>query len=208
MNASRRFPKRLLRLRWTVWTTPVVELSFAAALLFLAIPLSASELQPLQEQKESSLKLGEPTRLGRNQVRVSLNFSLAEGERVGQIRAEIILPEGPWRFRKVEVSKGSSLKSSARQQREERTNSQGNKHRVSVILLSLSAGRNPMGGGQIAQLYFSLERSDSPIAVPLAIRRFQTIPPGPEVARDETVLEPPPVGPLMNPATTCFFFAH
>ena len=187
---------------------------FAVALLLVGIPVGASGSKPLQSAQgpvrdaAPRLVLGEPVQAGRDQVAVPVHFSPAEGERVGQIRAEIIVPEGPWRFRKVEVSKGSSLKSSARQQREERNDPQGNKQRVSVILLSLSAGRNAINSGQIAQLYFSLERPDAPISIPLAIRSFQTMPPEPERARDEPVLEPPPADPPMNPAPTCFFFAH
>jgi hypothetical protein len=197
-----------------MWTCHAPKRCLAAVLLFVGIPGGAFASPPVQSEQRPvrdaapRLVLGEPTRAGKDQVLVPVHFSLAEGERVGQIRAEIIIPEGPWRFRKVEVSKGSSLKSSAKQHREERTDSQGNKHRVGVIILSLSAGRNAISNGQIAQLYFSLERADSPISVPLAIRSFQTIPPEPETARDEPILEPPPADPPMNPATTCFFFAH
>lgn len=212
MRISRRIRGELLRLR------PAIPLLARFCLAFtLAVPAGSASASGAQSAPSGpgqmrntapKLELGEPTRVSRNQIAVPLFFLPIEGTRVGRIHAEIIVPEGPWRFRKVESPKGSSLKTSARRQREAKTDSQGNQHRVDVVLLSLSAGRNLIVGGQVAQLHFSLERPDSPTSAPLAIRTVQTMPPEPQRARDETILEPPPVSPPMNPAPTCFFFAH
>jgi hypothetical protein len=176
-------------------------------ILLAATPSQAYSPESLPQQPESGLRLKEPVSAGKNQSLVTVEYWSESGGRVQEILGELVLPDGPWKFSKAERFSGSGYRVAARQKKEEYTTDDGVKSRRTIIVLTVSNGNSGVSPGSIAQLRFALSPSGSAAPLPLSLRGFRSLPLGTPPA-EPPVLEPPQMGPEMNPVPTCFFFTH
>ena len=137
---------------------------------------------------------------------IPLRFSALPGETVGRIRAQIDLPDSPWKFRKVELLKNSRLKVTAR---EKKTGPQDAKAKNAshAIEVNFSAGSRDIPSGLIGYLLFAATDAQTPSPIAVSIAKLETLPPGPETAPEKPLPLPTEL-PGYNPAPACFFFSH
>ncbi|MBI4479477.1 MAG: hypothetical protein HY651_05600 [Acidobacteria bacterium] len=154
------------------------------------------------------LRLGTQQRTGSKAVAVPLEFAPREQDRTTQIRVEIQIAEGPWRFQKAAAPRGSSLKISVKQRREERLKPGGEKERSTVLSLIISAGKGPIPQGTVCELSLSLDQSESSERIPLVIREWEISRWEAQSSTPAPALEPPLAEPPGNPSMGCFVFAH
>jgi hypothetical protein len=160
-----------------------------------------------QDSTRPVFKLGGQKRSNGNAFTVALEFGFSDEMKANQIRAEIILPQGPWRFRKAQTVAGSALKVSAKQRREKRIAPGGAEQDVAILSLTISSGKAVLSPGTVAELLFTREGPDVSSEIPLVIRSFEITSPDLPSA-SQPPLEPPSAEPPANPAPTCFFFTH
>ena len=163
---------------------------------------------PLEPSEDSQLRLGPQRRVAPNRVAVALEITPAKDAKVREMRAEILLPPGPWRFRKAEAPEGSGLKISVRQRREEQTASPGEKRASTVLALVISGGKAELTAGQAGELSFSLDGPETALPIPLQIRKLESFSAESKSADELPPLKPPTMNPPANPVPTCFFFTH
>ena len=153
-----------------------------------------SSQQSTQNTFESQLQLGEAVRAERRDASIPVDFAPVENLEVGRIWAEVTVPEGPWKFDKIEITKGLPLNVQTRKRN-------GDNKRT-VIEVDISAGNREVPSGRIAAIKFSLENANSPVPSGLTIRTLQVLPP------QESAPLTPPDEPPPQPLTGCFFFTH
>jgi hypothetical protein len=165
------------------------------------IPTAGLAQEGTSRPRQPQLKLGAQQRTSAKEISVKLEFS-PEGQIVNQVRAEIVLPPGPWQYRKAQATPGSPVAISARQQREKRQEG-----KVMVVLLTISSRKREIALGAVAELYFTRNGPNAPNHLDLEIRKFDV-----ESSKEQTdarpPLEPPTAEPPANPVPTCFFFTH
>ena len=165
---------------------------------------------------ESKIELGKSSQSAGRKISLPLHFTAAEGETVGSIRAEIVVPEGHYEFDRVVLPKGSRLKVSAKKRKEESkdNDNEGKGTRQTVIEATFSAGSRAIRDGLIGFLQLEvskLGRAESAPKLPgITIRKLKTSPPEPELLMGEPSQRPLPMPsePPTNPAVGCFFFTH
>ncbi|MBI4463704.1 MAG: hypothetical protein HY647_03270 [Acidobacteria bacterium] len=125
---------------------------------------------------------------------------------MGEIRAKLVLPEGPWDFRKVELPEKAHWKVSVRQRKQAGEPEGESPPPQTLLELTFSAGSRAILSGMLGLLRISLpEEGTRPPH--LTVAHLETSPPVPEVVGTDTPL-PLPQGPPINPAVSCFFFTH
>ena len=173
-----------------------------------AAPGGARRQELPAEAEALVLRLGTQTRTGSKAVTIPLEFAPPERDRTTQIRVEIQIAEGPWRFKKAAAPRGSSLKISVKQRREERAKPGGEKERSTVLALIISAGKGPIPPGTVCEVLLSLDQPESSERIPLVIREWELSRLEEQSSRPAPTLEPPLAEPPGNPSMGCFFFAH
>ncbi len=159
---------------------------------------------------ESALVLEKAIRSSQREAKVPVQFTAAAGETVGLIRAQVMVPPGPWRFRKLALPKGSRLKASAKEKKPVETSGETKTSGQTVIEFSFSSGSRAIPNGLIGYLQFSLSEPEAELPESLLLARLETFPPESEaepVASSEDSL-PLPAEPPLNPIQSCFFFSH
>ena len=162
---------------------------------------------PQTRGTESKLVLGKASFPQEHTMAIPLFFTAAEGETVGRIHTQINVPEGAWKFRKVEPPKNSRLQVTAKQTMEEPRESGAKNVRHTMIELRVSAGSHAIRNGLIGHLQFSLPERGTPPPGSLAVRKLVTMPPVPEPEGASEKPLPLPTEPI-PPAQGCFFFSH
>lgn len=165
----------------------------------------SSDQAPEAGQAQSKLSLGEAAPRGDREIVIPLHLAAAPSETVGRIRAEVLVPEGPWEFKRVELPKEAGWKASAKERREKVAGSEG---RQTWIELSMDAGSRAIPDGRIGHLSFSLRGTGNQKPSGLTIRKLEVLPPEPEVLRTYEPLAPPSELPIPSPQQACFFFTH
>jgi hypothetical protein len=206
---SRVFVRRIITIA-AVWVTlqHVGEIAGCLQYAFTGATGSAYA-QELDKEVEGKARvwLGNPKRSGEKELIVDLEFRSVDESIATQLRVEIFVPEGPWRFRRATAPKGSALKLAVRQRRVANTTA-GSKQRQTVLLLTATAKGEKIPDGTIAVLALALDRAELPAVIPLAINRFETESIEARARQQSPMLDPPPIDPPKNPAPTCFFFTH
>ena len=141
---------------------------------------------------------------------MKLEFS-PEGRSIRQVRAEIVVASGLWRYRLARAVSGASVTITAKEQR----GSDREQSKAVVVLLTISSRKQAIPSGTVAELAFDWvpERtgdSSGPKAgdqVDLKIRKVEVEQSG-EPRETPAPLEPPTAEPPANPVPTCFFFTH
>jgi hypothetical protein len=166
-----------------------------------------SKEQGSNEEGRPQLRLGPAKWASGNAFTVALEFGSGEEMKSNQIRAEIVLSQSPWRFRKAQTVAGSSLKVSTRQRREKRIAPGGAEQNVAILSVAISSGKRTISSGTVAELLFTNEGPEVSAEIPLVIRSYEiAFPESPSTGQPP--LEPPSAEPPANPAPTCFFFTH
>ena len=203
------FPNDWILVLVAIFVLPSVTCTGA---LLWAGPLQAGGNSASQQDVEEhdagpGLQLGDPTRSRDRDATIPLIFTPRRGEPAGTVRAEVTLPQGPWRFQRAEAPPRSGWKVSARQRRP----SQGSAATpgTTTIELDISAGSRALPGGLLGYLRFRLEERSSSLPAGLTVGKLETEPPAIEVAA------PPPAefpglstDPSLSPSVACFFFTH
>ncbi len=194
---------------------PGPQTAFAGASLRPTI-LQAEEVASETRSSGSKLELGKSSQTAGRKLSLPLHFTAAEGESVGSIRAEIVVPEGHFEFDRVVLPKASRLKVSAKKRTEESKDkdNEGKPTRQTVIEATFSAGSRAIRNGLIGFLQLDvskLGRAESDPKIPgITIRKLETSPPEPELLMGEPSQRPfsMPSEPPTSPAVGCFFFTH
>ncbi len=192
---------------------PGPQTAFAGASLRLTI-LQAEGATSETRSSESKLELGKTSQAAGREISLPLHFTAAEGETVGSIRAEIVVPEGHFEFDRVLLPKDSRLKVSAKKRKEESKDNEGKRTRQTVIEATFSAGSRAIRNGLIGFLQLDISklgRAESAPKIPgITIRKLETSPPEPELLMSEPSQRPfsMPSEPPTSPAVGCFFFTH
>lgn len=192
---------------------PGPQTAFAGASLRLTI-LQAEGATSETRSSESKLELGKSSQAAGRKISLPLHFTAAEGETVGNIRAEIVVPEGDFEFDRVSLPKDSPLKVSAKKRKEESKDNEGKRTRQTVIEATFSAGSRAIRNGLIGFLQLDISklgRAESAPKIPgITVRKLETSPPEPELLMGEPSQRPlsMPSEPPTNPAVGCFFFTH
>ncbi len=192
---------------------PGPQTAFAGASLRLTI-LQAEGATSETRSSESKLELGKSSQAAGRKISLPLHFTAAEGETVGSIRAEIVVPEGHFEFDRVSLPKDSPLKVSAKKRKEESKDNEGKRTRQTVIEATFSAGSRAIRNGLIGFLQLDISklgRAESAPKIPgITVRKLETSPPEPELLMGEPSqrLLSMPAEPPTNPAVGCFFFTH
>ncbi len=192
---------------------PGLQTAFAHASLRLTI-LQAEGAASEARSSESKIELGKSSQSAGRKLSLPLHFTAAEGETVGSIRAEIVVPEGHFEFDRVVLPNDSRLKVSAKKRREESKDNEGEPTRQTVIEATFSAGSRAIRNGLLGFLQLDVSNQGRREAVPkipgITIRKLETSPPEPELLMGEPSQRPfsMPSEPPTNPAVGCFFFTH
>lgn len=189
----------------------------AVALFVTAGKLSAATTAPQQAaedrcgraqeggQAQSKLSLGEAAPRGDREIAIPLHLAAAPNETVGRIRAEVLVPEGPWEFKRMELPKDAGWKASAKERSEIEA---GSGERQTWIELVMDAGSRAIPDGLLGHLSFSLRGTENQRPSGLAIRKLEVWPPETEIVENPEPLAPPSELPIPNPQVGCFFFTH
>ncbi len=156
-------------------------------------------------QTQSKLSLGDAALRGEQEIAIPLHLTAAPGVTVGRIRAEVLVPEGPWKFQRVEPPKDVGWKAAAR---ERSAKEEGSDERQTWIELSMDAGSRAIPDGLIGHFEFALRGTGTQRPSGLTVRKLEVWPPEPEVVRNPDPLAPPSELPGQNPQVGCFFFTH
>ena len=163
---------------------------------------SASHQNADERDAQPELRLGEPSRSRDRDATIPLFFMPRPNDPVGDIRAEVVLPSGPWRFQRAEAPRRSEWKVSTRQRRESDVKA--------TIELNVSSGSKPLPEGLIGYLRLRLDERESPLPSGLTIGRLETEPPAIEVVAPRSPSGFPGLSndPSLSPTVTCFIFSH
>ena len=192
---------------------PLSQAALAGAVLRPA-EMQAEEEASGTRISESKLELGKAGHAAGRENSFPLHFTAAEGETVGVIRAEIVVPEGDFEFDRLSLPKDSRLKVSTKNKKEESKNREGKRAQQTVIEATFSAGSRAIRNGLIGYLQLVVSRqgrAESARKIPdITIRKLETSPPVPELLMGAPSSRPPslPADPPSSPAVGCFFFTH
>ena len=192
---------------------PCPQTAFAGAALRPA-DMQAKGAASEARSSESKLELGKSSQAANRKISLPLHFTAAEGETVGSIRAEIVVPEGDFEFDRVVLPKDSRLKVSAKKRKEASKDNGRERTRQTVIEATFSAGSRAIRNGLIGFLQLDVSQQGKAEPAPelpgITIRKLETSPPEPELLMGEPASLPPslPSEPPTNPAVGCFFFTH
>ena len=177
--------------------------------------ISAPSLNSLAQEaaapsERPHLKAGPQQRIGPKQIVVKLEFS-SEGRSVKQVRAEIVVGSGSWRYRRARAASGAAVSISAREQQ----GSPEGQSKMVVLFVTISSRKQEIPSGTVAELVFDWapdRRGDSSgpktgDQVDLKIRKVEAES-ADESRKTPKPFEPPTAEPPANPVPTCFFFTH
>ncbi len=205
-------PLTLLTLM-TMAVVPGPQAALAVA-LFPPAELQAEGTASEARSSESKIEMGKTSQSAGRKMSLPMHFTAAEGETVGSIRAEIVVPEGHYEFDRVLLAKDSRLKVSAKKRNEESKDVEGKRTRQTVIETTFSAGSRAIRNGLIGFLQLDVAKqgraASSRMISGITIRKIETSPPEPELLVGEPSQRPFPMppDPPASPAVGCFFFTH